>query len=123
VYDILWTFNQRYAWQIANQYGITPVRNRAGEMHFTYIPEANAIAQSPVSLGPNSALLAAAAASAYADAYNKNMKFRLVDWPDAQSIAGKAELAERLGVRGISIFKWDGGEDQDMWKALVGVKK
>ena len=76
-----------------------------------------------MSLGSNSALLAAAAASQYATQYNSHLTFRLVDWPDATSIAQKAQLAKDLGVRGISIFKWDGGEDPGMWAALQGFKK
>jgi spore germination protein YaaH len=125
-YDILWTFNPGYALPVAQQYGVTPVRNIAGEMQFTYFSAGtgpgNAVA--PVSLNNiPSALLAAAASSAYADSINTHQTFRLMDWPDAQSIAGKAELAADLGVRGISIFKMDGGEAQGMWDALVGVKQ
>jgi hypothetical protein len=74
-----------------------------------------------VNLGPNSAFLAAIAASTYATQYNSHLTFRLVDWPDAQSIAGKIELAQILGVRGVSIFKLDGGEDQTIWSVLQGV--
>jgi spore germination protein YaaH len=33
------------------------------------------------------------------------------------------ELAKRLGVRGISIFKLDGGQDPDIWNVLTGIKK
>ncbi len=123
-YDILWTFNPGYAWPIASQYGITPVRNMAGELQFTYMPSGNALPAAPVSLNNiPGALLAAAASSAYADSINSHQTFRLIDWPDAQSIAGKAELAADLGIRGISIFKFDGGEDQNMWNILVGVKQ
>ena len=121
-YKIKWTFNQGYAWQIAQQYGLTPMRNQAGEMYFTYVPTGASSTQ-PITLGPNSAVLAFVAAASFADTYNSHQTFRLIDWPDAQSIAGKAELAERLGVRGISIFKLDGGEDQQMWTALLGVKR
>jgi len=120
-YDIMWTFNPLYATQIASQYGITPQRNIAGEMYFTYTPAATSTA--PVSLGPNSANLAAAAASQYATQYNSHLDFRLVDWPDAQSVADKVQLAKDLGVRGVAIFKLDGGEDQNMWNILQGVKK
>ena len=124
-YKIKWTFNPGYAWQIAQQYGITPMRNQAGEMYLTYTPT-SASSTGPVTLGSNpanSAVLAFTAAAAFADTYNAHQTFRLIDWPDAQSIVGKAELAERLGVRGISIFKFDGGEDQQMWTALIGVKR
>lgn len=122
LYDILWTFNPGYALPLAAQYGITPQRNAAGEMYFTYVANA-ATTSPPVSLGPNSAFLAAAAATQYATQYNSHLGFRLVDWPDAESISQKVALAKKLGIRGISIFKWDGGEDPNMWSVLKGVKK
>ncbi len=122
VYDMLWTFNPRYATDLAAQYGITPERNGAGEMSFTYM---NNLPTStpPTVLGPNSAFLAALAATAYADTNKSHVDFRLVDWPDAQSMQQKIDLAKRLGVRGISIFKLDGGQDPAIWGVLQGVKK
>ena len=125
-YDILWTFNPRYATDIAAQYGITPARNSAGEMSFTYTSTTSspAIATSTAYLGnSNTALLAAAAASMYATQYNSHLTFRLVDWPDAQSLQDKIDLAKSLGVRGVSIFKLDGGEDQRIWTILDGLRK
>ncbi len=119
-YNILWTFNPGYAMPIATQYGVTPDRNNAGEMFFTYVPSATSSA--PIS-GGASALLAASAASVYADTYNSHLSFHLLDWPDAASIAQKAALAKELGVRGISIFKLDGGQDPNMWNVLQGVKQ
>lgn len=118
-YDILWTFNPGYAWPIAQSYGITPQRNSAGEMYFTYTPAATS--SNPVSLGANSAGLAAAAASTYATQYNSHLSFRMMDWPDATSLQQKIELAKELGVRGVSIFKLDGGEDPNIWTTLQGV--
>lgn len=124
VYDILWTFNPGYATPIAKQFGVTPVRNAAGELQFTYFQNGNGNTVQPVSLNNiPSALLAAAASSAFAQAGNTHQTFRLMDWPDAVSIAGKADLAAELGLRGIAIFKMDGGQDPGMWKALVGVKQ
>ncbi len=122
MYDILWPFNPAYASTIAAQYGITPERNGAGEMHFTYVANV-ATSSTPVSLGSNSALLAAIAATAYADTYSSHLTFRLVEWPDAQSLQQKIDLAKKLGVRGISIFKLDGGQDPNIWAVLQGVKK
>lgn len=121
VYNILWTFNPGYAIPLAASYGITPARNQAGEMYFTYVPAATSSA--PVSLGPNSALLAAVAADMYATQNNSHLSFRLVEWPDAQSVQMKIDLAKKLGVRGISIFKLDGGQDPSIWNVLQGVKK
>jgi spore germination protein YaaH len=122
MYDIMWTFNPGYAYQQMAKYGVDAVRNSAGEMHFSYTPNPNESSLIPRPLIPNSAMSAATAASMIANAGNTHLDFRLVDWPDAQSIAGKIELAQILGVRGVSIFKMDGGEDQGMWKVLDGVK-
>lgn len=119
VYDILWTFNPGYAWPIANSLGITPQRNSAGELYFTYV--AHTSTTTPIG-GANNAGAAAAAASAYATQYNSHLNFRLMDWPDAASLRQKIDLAKRLGVRGVSIFKFDGGEDQQIWNTLAGVK-
>ncbi len=118
VYDILWTFNPGYAWPIAREQGITPQRNTAGEMYFTYIP--NTTTTPPISAG-TSATLAAAAASAFATQNNSHTSFRMLTWPDAHSLQTKIDLAKRLGVRGVSIFKWDGGQDPTMWNTLAGV--
>ncbi len=123
-YDILWTFNPRYATQLATQYGITPQRNAAGELDFSYTPNSNITAStSAMALTPNSAYLAATAAALYATTYNSHLGFRYVDWPDAQSLQDKIDLARELGVRGVAIFELNGGEDPNIWNVLQGVKK
>jgi spore germination protein len=123
VYDILWTFNPGYATQIAQQYGVTPSRAPWGEMQLSHIKDGGAASTTPVSSGAYQALAAAFAATAYAQNNNSHVDFRYLVWPDAQSIADKIELAHELGVRGISIFKLDGGEDPNIWAILQGVKK
>ena len=119
MYDILWTFNPGYASQIALQYNVTPTRNSAGEMNFTYVSnDSTPPATTTSSMAPSSAMVASAAASMFATQYNSHLSFRLIDWPDAQSIQDKINLAKKLGVRGISIFKLDGGEDPGLWTVL-----
>ncbi|MDB5238627.1 MAG: hypothetical protein JWM46_897 [Candidatus Kaiserbacteria bacterium] len=117
-YNILWTFNPGYATPIAAQYGIIPSRNAAGELFFSYTPTSSSTAPTAY----NNSASVAAAASLYATQYNSHLNFRLMDWPDAQSVQTKIDLARSLGVRGISIFKFDGGEDQNIWNVLNGVK-
>ncbi len=123
-YDILWTFDPGYAKQIALQYGVTPVRNSAGEMTLTYTPVSSSTTPtSPLSSSPMSGLTAAAAASLYATTYNSHLTFNLLDWSDAQSVVDKIALAKALGVRGVALFEFDGGEDPAIWSVLQGVKK
>lgn len=114
MYNILWTFNPSYAYPIAEQYGIAPSRNTAGELYFTYTP----------SSGQNTSFqktadLAASAAALFASSYKSNAKFRLMNWPDYVSVEQKINLAKSLGVRGVSIFKLDGGQDPEIWKVLA----
>ena len=79
--------------------------------------------QSVFSSNPASGLVAAAAASLYATTYNSHLSFNMLDWSDAQSVADKVALAKALGVRGVAIFEFDGGEDPNIWATLLGVKK
>ena len=43
---------------------------------------------------------------------------RLVWWSDASASADKMILAQTLGLRGIAIFKIDGGQDPLLWERL-----
>ncbi len=116
-YSLLWTFNPQYGLDLASEYNITPGRNAGGEMGFTYFPK-----DSKFSLGrPTSAWpynLVASAASALTTAQNTNMTYRMVTWQDAKAIGDKVALAKKLGIRGVSVFKVDGGEDPGMWSVL-----
>ena len=116
-YDLLWTFNPQWGFDLASEYNVTPVRNSGGELGFTYIPKNYAYAlPRPESPWPGN--LIASAAAALASAQNTSIQFRMVTWSDAEAIQQKVDLARRLGIRGIAVFKVDGGEDQAMWNAL-----
>ncbi len=123
IYNILWTFNPGYAVPLAAQYGVMPERAPWGEMAFTYVPNPAVSSTTPPVTATIPALTASAAASMIATAANTNRTFRYVVWPDAQSIQQRIDLAKRLGVRGVSIFKLDGGQDPNIWSVLQGVKK
>lgn len=117
MYDVLWVFNPGYATPIAAQYGITPERAYWGELAFSYVPLNGTT--TPPTAGSVGALAAAAAASDLATLHNTNLTFRYVVWPDEVSTQQKIDLAKRLGVRGISVFKFDGGQDPDIWRVLA----
>jgi spore germination protein len=87
-YDLLWNFNPGYASDLAMQLNITPQRNSAGELSFIYV-------------------------STTTPAISK--AFNILWWSDASAIKDKINLAKRLGVRGVAIFKIDGGADPAMW--------
>ncbi|MEK7500259.1 MAG: glycosyl hydrolase family 18 protein, partial [Patescibacteria group bacterium] len=119
-YKVLWPFNPRYATDIATRLGITPTRTSANELGFIY--SLNALA----SLAPagtelthtqqNTPTTSIAQNQSSATAIVETLNF--VTWSDAKAIADKVALARKLGVRGVAVFKFDGGEDPGMWGAL-----
>lgn len=123
-YDLLWSFNPGYATPIAASLGITPTRNASGEMGFAYIPTStpplSGAQWTPVAqaaeLKPGHAI--ATDALAVAKANNSNSIFRYMGWSDAEAIKQKIDLAKRLGIRGVAIFKIDGGHDPLLWSIL-----
>ncbi|OGG60403.1 hypothetical protein A2765_03060 [Candidatus Kaiserbacteria bacterium RIFCSPHIGHO2_01_FULL_56_24] len=117
MYDLLWTFNPQYGWDLAKEYNITPGRNAGGELGFTYFPKGSALSMGRPDISwPFN--LVASAASAMTTSNNSNMTYRMVTWSDSQAIADKVALAHKLGIRGVAIFKIDGGQDQGMWSVL-----
>lgn len=124
-YDLIEAFNPKYAADIAKEYGITPARNRAGEMSLTFVPKHmpkpildNATVSAKAPKGTSSSLLAALGATALAKEKGKQTPFYILWWSDAKAIEDKVKLARELGIRGVAIFKLDGGEDQGIWKVL-----
>jgi spore germination protein YaaH len=123
LYDLLWSFNPKYATQIASSFGIAPLRNKAGELGFTYTPTSTP-AVLPSGTAPATATdpnaQAAAVGASVAQAANTPLTgtVRYMTWSDATAIAQKVALAKKLGVRGIAIFKLDGGEDQNIWNVI-----
>ncbi len=94
-YSYLWSFNPGYVTEVASKVGATPERNSAGEMFLTY----------PASLSPDGVVPLPNAT-------------RIMSWSDASAVQDKVKLAEELGVRGVALFKVDGGEDQNIWGFL-----
>lgn len=124
-YTKLEAFNPAYATQLAKELGITPERNRAGEMSFSYVPKdqpSSLPTQSTLSRlapkGTASASLAAAGALALAKSKNQQAPFEYITWSDAGAIKQKVELAKKMKLAGVAVFKIDGGSDPKMWDVL-----
>jgi spore germination protein YaaH len=109
---------------VADDYNVTPSRNAAGEMSFTYLPKstdskiAKAIKKMSVPKGTSKGEKIAAQSLAYANKTGTEVTFNVGWYSDAGAIIDKIEMAKEYGLRGISLFKIDGEEDQDVWDYL-----
>jgi spore germination protein YaaH len=106
---------------IADEYKVTPGRNAHGEMSFTYFPES-----SPYRLlngletpkGTPKGYEAAAKALLFANMTGMEVPVRLATYSGAEAMKDKIDLAKEYGLRGVALFKFDGEEDQGVWKYL-----
>ena len=131
-YDREWALNPGYATALAKSLGITPIRNSSGELSFIYkSSDQTAAAVTAASSGSatetnsaqitNDTNLATSLYSQAALASSVQPPFNIVWWSDAQAIQQKIDLAKRLGVRGVAVFKLDGGQDPALWGVLKGI--
>lgn len=94
--------NPVYATDIAKALNLTPQRTSAGELSLLYYPNATS---TPVT------------------GVRADTQTNLLVWSDAKAIEDKVNLARKLGVRGVAIFKIDGGADKGMWDVLNKAKQ
>jgi spore germination protein YaaH len=121
-YDLQWAFNPAYAIEVEDKFGVKAVRNMAGELSIAYLPSPAAQSTPPTdtsvattaSNNPNVSTSTASNDTPPTIAPT----FNILWWSDPVSVAAKVMLAKQLGVRGIAIFKIDGGEDPGLWNIL-----
>ena len=134
-YKRLWAFNPQYAIDIAAKLGITPTRDSAGELSFAYDAK---LLEPPVTTGSEStqtqqqqtatiaqnppSIISLQQGSGQAgqagSQVNTNQPFNYFSWSDARSIADKVAQAKNLGLRGVAVFNFDGGDDPKIWEVL-----
>lgn len=119
-YKVLWPFNPRYATDIATKLGITPSRNSAGEMGFSYDPKLLVVI-APTNgevMQTEQQVSTTTTIAENAGSDNSSQPFNYFSWSDAEAVADKVALARKLGVRGVAVFKFDGGGDSKIWEVL-----
>ena len=117
-YKQLWSVNPEYAEETADDFKVKPSTNKGGEQSYTYLPKKSSVKLSAMPKAPSgtpSGEEVAARALAYANKTGKTLTFNMVWWSDAEAVEDKVELAKKLGVRGVALFKIDGGEDEGIW--------
>ncbi len=106
---------------IAKEYKVTPTRNAAGEMSFSYIPKSSDLKLSSALKIPKSTPkgnIVAARALAYANKTGETVTVNLAWYSDAGAIEDKMDLAQKYNLRGIALFKIDGEEDKKVWSLI-----
>jgi spore germination protein len=124
-YEVSWangetTYQEVRAWDFfgamdrADSLGISPTRDNAGELSFTFT-SSTYIAEPPdlVSTVPSSE-------PSILDTIDPNASTTFfVSFPDATSELQKVALAKQYGLRGVMFFKADGDIDPAIWSALT----
>jgi spore germination protein YaaH len=106
---------------VAKDYKVTPTRNKAGEMSFSYIPKSSDLKLSSKLKIPKNTpkgAIVAARALAHANKTGETVQFRIGWYSDADAMNDKIKLAREYKLRGVALFKIDGEEDQKVWKFL-----
>lgn len=123
------------AMNVADREGIAPLRNNAGELGFAYrsstlIEVSRALrwdvtSTFPVEFatlgigGPGEVPPELAQISiAWPGGSAKDAVVRYISFPDAASVAEKVALAKKYGLKGIALFKLDGGFDPLIWEVM-----
>ena len=95
----------------AKDMAVTPMRNSAGELSFTYTTSTWVMGVNPILHWVVSSTMP----TMLQTANTSTTVLRYVSFSDAESAAQKIALAKKYGLRGIVFFKFDGDQDPLLW--------
>lgn len=113
-YERVRSFTYEQAIDRAAGLGITPYRNNAGELSFTFASTTHITVTNP----NLTAIIASTLPTALAAANPNATTTFFVSFSDAQSTADKIALAKKYGLRGAILFKADGQLDPATWGVM-----
>jgi spore germination protein YaaH len=119
-YTKLWTFGPRYGVDLARDLKITPTRNTAGEIGFSYIATSSKqkIDKGTVPKGTLDGDKVAKKALSHSTKTGEMIIMNFVTWQDSVAVEGKLKVAQKYGLPGVAFFRVDGGEDLGIWNLL-----
>ena len=113
-YRRLRSVNYNTAMTLANLVGAVPARNAAGELGFWYgsssFVEVSPALRRDVSSTEPAEIMASKQAGKIT---------RFVSLSDAEAVAQKIALAKKYNLKGVVLFKFDGGHDPLIWTKLL----
>jgi spore germination protein YaaH len=124
-YEVSWandqtTYQEVRAWDFfgamdrADSLGITPTRDNAGELSFTFA------SSTYIAEPPDLVTTIQSSEPSILTAINPNASTTFfVSFPDATSELQKVALAKQYGLRGVMFFKADGDIDPAIWNQLT----
>ena len=120
-YQMIGALNMPDMLDLAKEYKVKPSRNKAGEMSFTYLPKDSKVKFKKSLKVPKNTPdgnIVAAKALAYANKTGKTVQFNMGWYSDAEAMLDKVDLAKEYNLAGVAFFKFDGEEDQKIWKMI-----
>lgn len=113
------SINHESVLEVVEKYDVEIGRTDGGEAVISYFPEDSIYKVFDALEAPKGTpkgFEAAAKALLVANYTGLEIPVRFITWSDAKAIEDKVNLAEKYDLKGVAVFKFDGEEDDDMWR-------
>lgn len=120
-YHQVTAINQDAIQNLITKYHLTVGHTAGGDAIISYFPDTSvyqALDVLPVPKGTPTGYEAAGKAKLFSFFTKTNTPVRFVMWSDATAVTQKEDLAKQYNLRGFTLFKIDGTEDQNIWNVI-----